>query len=210
MAESIFSYFALRKTLEKNEFCSMAKLVDSFYIDGFIFHKIWELNMDNVKMGKCCNCGVADGKNIVMLPRYNPEVKNEYGWGCTICDLPTQGLLTILCNECYDQRPIKYKFAIIATKDRGRLLIPQTEVFRYPPYLHDLRLHVGHTQLEWRDLIQFSDKPLVGSRDCVCSLCGKLIENGHIPNRFHHDQKEIRLHSYCLNFLIQLGARIEW
>lgn len=52
------------------------------------------------ELGSCCNCGRADGvTNIVMLNRRAPTPGK--GWGCVVCNLPSDGAVAVLCDVCF-------------------------------------------------------------------------------------------------------------
>jgi len=54
-------------------------------------------------------------------------------------------------------------------------------------------------------LTWFSDSPDTGDPACICSLCGKLIEEGIIPLRIFDERrdKELRLHMNCASQVIE-------
>lgn len=50
-------------------------------------------------MGPCCICGsVDDVRNVIMLPR--PAPVPGTGWGCVVCDLPSDGAVAVICDDC--------------------------------------------------------------------------------------------------------------
>lgn len=55
--------------------------------------------MDN---GPCCICGKEDEtvRNIAFLSKKAPVPGT--GWGCVQCDLPPDGAVAIVCDECND------------------------------------------------------------------------------------------------------------
>ena len=52
-----------------------------------------------VTLGRCCACrGPRRARNIVML-----DVKAMVpgrGWGCVACDLPCDGAVAVVCDDC--------------------------------------------------------------------------------------------------------------
>lgn len=55
--------------------------------------------------GPCCTCGTTEGvTNIVMLSQRGPTPGK--GWGCVVCDLPADGALAVLCDDCLE-KPIR-------------------------------------------------------------------------------------------------------
>jgi hypothetical protein len=57
------------------------------------------MNDDAPDLGFCCNCP-ARATAIVMLHRRAPVPGT--GWGCVVCDLPSDGALAVLCDACGD------------------------------------------------------------------------------------------------------------
>ncbi len=54
---------------------------------------------DAPDLGPCCICEKTQGvRNIIMLSRRG--VVSGHGWGCAQCDLPADGALAVLCDEC--------------------------------------------------------------------------------------------------------------
>lgn len=51
-------------------------------------------------LGACCACGCQGDsvRNIVALRQLAPQPGT--GWGCTICGLPNDGAVAVLCDAC--------------------------------------------------------------------------------------------------------------
>ena len=50
-------------------------------------------------LGPCCICEKPNGACvIIMLPRRG--LVPGHGWGCFECDLPCDGAVAVICNEC--------------------------------------------------------------------------------------------------------------
>lgn len=59
---------------------------------------------DSPSLGPCCNCGTTENVvNVVMLDRRGPQP--GFGWGCVVCDLPSDGAVAVLCEGCIGQAP---------------------------------------------------------------------------------------------------------
>ena len=58
--------------------------------------------------GRCCGCFVDNitVRNFVMMQFETPL--QGTGWGCFKCDLPMNGAVSVLCDECIDmgQEPL--------------------------------------------------------------------------------------------------------
>lgn len=60
--------------------------------------------LDHETLGPCCNCGSQDHvRHIVMLLRLAPIPGK--GWGCVVCDLPNDGAIAVLCDNCRGDEP---------------------------------------------------------------------------------------------------------
>ncbi|WP_218080918.1 hypothetical protein [Anthocerotibacter panamensis] len=62
--------------------------------------------------GPCCSCGKTGPtvRNFLALPEKAPIPGT--GWGCTVCGLPQDGALAILCDQCLTTDPPKVKSLI--------------------------------------------------------------------------------------------------
>jgi hypothetical protein len=53
-----------------------------------------------LSLGPCCFCETYTGVTvIVMLNRRAPIA--GHGWGCAVCDLPSDGAVAVFCESCY-------------------------------------------------------------------------------------------------------------
>ncbi len=77
---------------------------------------------DNPNLGSCCVCGKYDPdvwvRNIIMLDR--PAPIPGRGWGCFRCDLPDNGAVAVVCDNCLTQ-PLVFACRGYPAKD-GRVL----------------------------------------------------------------------------------------
>lgn len=68
---------------------------------------------DAISLGTCCMCGRADGvRNIIQLELRAPIA--GHGWGCTVCDLPLDGAIAVICDDClpaFAKQPAKLVIA---------------------------------------------------------------------------------------------------
>ena len=56
-------------------------------------------DLDRPKLGACCTCGTMTGvRNIMLLDRRAPVAGT--GWGCAVCQVPNDGAIAVLCDEC--------------------------------------------------------------------------------------------------------------
>lgn len=58
------------------------------------------LDGDNPGLGPCCVCERVGPqvRNVMMIDRRGPVPGK--GWGCVICDLPSDGAVAVVCDEC--------------------------------------------------------------------------------------------------------------
>src|SRR4051812_44158737 len=53
-------------------------------------------------IGICCRCGERRRiRNIAQLPYKGPNAGK--GWGCCVCHLPPDGMVAIICDECFNK-----------------------------------------------------------------------------------------------------------
>jgi len=87
-------------------------------------------------LGSCCCCGTVEHvHSLVLLDRKTPYAGT--GWGCCVCQLPSDGAVAALCDPCAEagREP---RFAI-AGYARGKRRIPVADLGG--PHEHDLSRH---------------------------------------------------------------------
>jgi hypothetical protein len=92
---------------------------------------------DPIDFGPCCVCGKEDAtvRNIMMLNKRTPA---GYGWGCLQCDLPMEGAIAVICDECLVPDVVikEYVFGQVSDKKRALVSTLSDEVFD-----HDMTKH---------------------------------------------------------------------
>jgi hypothetical protein len=91
----------------------------------------------------CCICGdiKMTSRNIAMLDFKRPHGASVSGWGCVVCNLPMEGALAVVCDDCQaaDRTLDDIRFILAgALDDPGR--IPIEGLVRIP-HAHDLTRH---------------------------------------------------------------------
>ena len=68
--------------------------------DGEAAREGAEAKSDVPKLGPCCACGRSDRlvRNMLSLDKKSPIAGR--GWGCLVCDLPNDGAVAVVCDEC--------------------------------------------------------------------------------------------------------------
>lgn len=98
---------------------------------------------ESLDLGGCCVCGCigASVQNILMLKK--KTVIPGTGWGCCICNLPSDGAIAVVCDDCLanisreGEQIIKYAVAGYAT-DKQRVHISElTEPFDHRDIPHE-------------------------------------------------------------------------
>lgn len=57
----------------------------------------------NTDLGTCCICGGKNRvRNVIQLEQKSPTP--GCGWGCIICELPPDGAVSVVCDECLDSQ----------------------------------------------------------------------------------------------------------
>ncbi len=95
----------------------------------------------NLDLGPCCICETAANvRSIMMLDRRAPMA--GHGWGCFVCNLPTDGAYAVVCDGClpdYLAGKIPLRFACRGyPAEEGR--IPFGELSP-EPFGHDMAKH---------------------------------------------------------------------
>lgn len=99
------------------------------------------------RFGPCCICeGTVDVWNLITLPF--PAPIPGTGWGCTVCNLPADGAIAVVCDACVgesrDRAPLlprlKFVFSGLALeKKRAPIASCQTDVlFKHDEITHAL------------------------------------------------------------------------
>lgn len=89
-------------------------------------------------LGTCCACG-QDGptvRNIMMLDFRAPVPGT--GWGCIVCDLPSDGAIAVLCDTCAENNAEIRDVCVGQPADNVRASIKTVQ----RPFGHDLSKHV--------------------------------------------------------------------
>lgn len=92
--------------------------------------------------GTCCVCEVEskDVNNFVMLP-YKAPIPGT-GWGCFVCDMDSDGAISVMCNECLiklNYFEVEIKFVIEGfPRDKKRKPL---ENYLKIPFMHNPKLH---------------------------------------------------------------------
>lgn len=165
--------------------------------------------MNDLDLGPCCHCGRLRASNIVMLGRRLPYsyCGRGYGWGCLVCGLPADGVVSMLCDACVEEcNPPRYARLGGQGIASGRLVALHT--FAVVPFNHNLAKHpevfpANNPAAE--HLVWFDDSPDAGP-DCLCSYCGRPILH-EVPFRMFYGGagKEARLHSGCVEEADEYG-----
>lgn len=57
------------------------------------------MNEKTESLGTCCLCETdRNVRNILALPKKSPTPGT--GWGCAVCDLPADGAMAVVCDDC--------------------------------------------------------------------------------------------------------------
>lgn len=99
-------------------------------------------------LGPCCICEEKKEtvQNLFMLP-WTAPTKGK-GWGCTVCDLPPDGAVAVLCDECarrnrYESETVAQSLSLVVdgfAYEKGRVDVDEWRETR-EPFDHDDALH---------------------------------------------------------------------
>jgi hypothetical protein len=105
------------------------------------------MDENDLYLGDCCAChGTRNVRNLVMHDKRAPVPGT--GWGCVLCDLPMDGAVSVLCDDCaaidFETHEVyKYEVCVGYPKENRRQpLASLTE-----PFGHDLRFHVHDAEM---------------------------------------------------------------
>lgn len=95
---------------------------------------------ENQDVGRCCACHKNDEtvRTVILLNQRAPVAGT--GWGCVVCDLPQDGAVAVLCDECVEneREPVEVVLGYLAQKNRvNRALLLNT------PFDHDPAKHAA-------------------------------------------------------------------
>lgn len=156
-------------------------------------HPGWQMKplefSNAIDLGKCCHCGgETNVRNIMFHDKKSPTPGS--GAGCVICGA-VGGASSVLCDDCY-------------TKGKQPLTVVSSG---YPDnrapieacrghHAHDIRKHPEMLRNVAAYLRWFDDSPKPGDPECICSVCGHVIEDDN-HTRMPDGKKEARFHNSC-------------
>lgn len=91
-----------------------------------------------IDLGTCCACGEKRPftRNLMCLDFEAPIPGT--GWGCVKCELPLNGAMAVLCDECLNANATAEFVVVGLAMERRRVAIDDVEK---RPFLHDLSKH---------------------------------------------------------------------
>src|SRR5262245_47279162 len=96
-----------------------------------------EQQMSNIPQF-CCACGQhRRSRNIVMIEK--KALTPGKGWGCVQCDLPIDGALAAICDDCAATEDPQIQFVFDGYLEEEKLI----EIIELPniPHVHDMTKH---------------------------------------------------------------------
>lgn len=98
-------------------------------------------------LGTCCCClerkPIKKTQNLGMLPNRTPY---GFGWGCLVCNLPSEGAFYICCDDCFDNDAKPKEFVKGGALNCERASISELgESFE-----HDLALHAAYDKASFQ------------------------------------------------------------
>lgn len=92
-------------------------------------------------LGSCCACmGFKRVRNIICQPVKAPT-KGNGCWGCVQCDLPSEGAVSVECDDCLESGAEILWACNGSPGDDKRVLLSDLQ----EPHKHDLRKHPEET-----------------------------------------------------------------
>lgn len=88
-------------------------------------------------LGRCCSCGTDKNvTNILCLPFRAPIAGT--GWGCAVCRTPSDGAVTVLCDQCVKDKSPPLFACFGAPEEKGRIAVKELTT----PFGHDQDSHI--------------------------------------------------------------------
>ena len=92
--------------------------------------------------GSCCVCEKPDTELNVFQMDYKNPVPSESAWGCFTCNLPMEGAVAVVCDECVEAFPDEEIWdKILFLMDGATRRIPVPDVKDRISHEHDLSEH---------------------------------------------------------------------
>lgn len=143
------------------------------------------MSRSDLDLGLCCSCrGVENVRNIIMLHQLAPIAGT--GWGCFECDLPANGAIAVICDSCLEANKEIVDVCLGNSASRNRVSLKSLSAKTFD---HD---YFKHPEAWW-----FPDSPDIGTKDCICSLCRKQIDE--VAVRIVQNEMEARFHQKCFS-----------
>ena len=94
-------------------------------------------------MGPCCSCEKEDEtvRNLMMM-EFRAPVPGT-GWGCTVCNLPRDGAVAVICDECLEGKAQITQIIVGFPAEGTRQRFVDTD--KLEEFKHDLAYHPGAT-----------------------------------------------------------------
>ena len=94
---------------------------------------------DDLDLGPCCACGKEgpEVRHIVCLHQRSPTPGK--GWGCLVCQLPPDGAVAVLCDDCLESEAEIVDVCVGRPGTDGRM--PLRELSD-EPFTHNLLYHL--------------------------------------------------------------------
>lgn len=96
-----------------------------------------------MNLGKCCICEKEDDsvRNAITLDKKSPA-GTVGGWGCFVCNLPSEGAVSVICDDCFENyvdKKTELKFACLGYPgENKRIPIEElTEDFHHDKTKHE-------------------------------------------------------------------------
>ena len=95
---------------------------------------------DAPSLGTCCICGGRERVTTLLTLSVKGKVSG-HGWGCVVCNLPSDGAVAVLCEICRPLYQSGEKKLLIACMGypatEGRIPISELTT----PHMHDARVN---------------------------------------------------------------------
>lgn len=105
--------------------------------------------MDQDVISKCCGCNQIKVTNDVLMLDFKGPSPGK-GWGCMVCNLPNDGAIAVLCEDCFkavESHTMEIQTIVTGyIQDNQRQPLPPED--QRQPWQHDMEKHAAFERMQ--------------------------------------------------------------
>ena len=86
-------------------------------------------------LGACCACESTENVRNILSLNYKAPPGTISAWGCFPCNLPTEGAIAVLCDDCIERPDIEADLKFILKDVKEQQPVPPIEARE--PFSHN-------------------------------------------------------------------------